>query len=237
MARGGRWASVWVGGYKLTTSTNAIGDIAKTFDEIPRDGYQQDHRWLLGMAEGGFSFDCYLDTSTIAALQTPGSNTADEVGVALGNNAAPAIGQPMACMSGVQPNYTVGSPRDGTQAVNAAFKQVEVLDWGVLLADEETVSANGNTATSVDNAASSADGGVGYLFITGISAGDTITVTVEDSPNDSTWATLGTFTLDGSALAAERITVAGTVDRYLRVAWTVTGASIDFDIAIMFKRS
>lgn len=240
MARLGKWAKIWVEGWNLTTKSTNVS-IEDLHDEIPNDAYTQDHRYLAGQADGNITLDGYLDDaagSTHDALKTIANNTSKLVTVALGNNATPAVGDPTASMNCQQMEYTNNPDLTAQMAVNAVFKNRGTtygMEWGLLLADT-TVTANGNQA-SVDNGASSADGGVGYLHILALSAGDTITVLIEDSPNNSDWSTLITFTLDGTALDAERLTVAGTVDRYVRVSYTVAGASISFPIAVAFKRN
>ncbi len=240
MARLGKWAKIWVEGYNLTTrSTNVVTE--DIHDEVPNDAYTTDHRYLAGQADGNITLDGYLDDaagSTHDALKTIANATSKLVTIALGNNATPAIGDPTASMDCQQMEYTNNPDLTAQMAINAVFKNrgsTYGLEWGLLLADA-TVTANGNQA-SVDNGASSANGGVGYLHILALSAGDTITVLIEDSPNNSDWTTLITFTLDGTALDAERLTVAGTVDQYVRVSYTVAGASISFPIAVAFKRN
>ncbi|MEM7343003.1 MAG: hypothetical protein AAF485_02060, partial [Chloroflexota bacterium] len=106
--------------------------------------------------------------------------------------------------------------------------------WGKLLADA-SVTANGHQA-SVDNGVSTSNGGVGILHILGLSAGDTITVKIQDSADDAAWSDLLTFTLDGSAIGAERVAVSGTVERYTRASYTVAGSSVSFPIAAAFIR-
>lgn len=240
MARLGKWAKIWVEGYNLTTrSTNVVTE--DIHDEVPNDAYTTDHRYLAGQADGNITLDGYLDDaagSTHDALETIANATSKLVTIALGNNATPTIGDPTASMNCQQMEYTNNPDLTAQMAINAVFKNRGTtygMEWGLLLADT-TVTANGNQA-SVDNGASSAGGGVGYLHILALSAGDTITVLIEDSPNNSDWSTLITFTLDGTALDAERLTVAGTVDRYVRVSYTVAGASISFPIVVAFKRN
>jgi len=206
-------------------------------DEVEASGFTQDHGYVLAQKDAAITLDGYFETDSTAALNSP-SNT-EHLTVAYGNNALPAVGDITQSIRGAQSTYSAGSAKDGLQTVNATLKPAQGIntpaEFGVLLADA-TISANGNQA-SVDNGASSANGGVGYLHITALSAGDTITVLIEDSPDNAIWSTLITFTLDGSALAAERLTVGGTVDRYVRASYTVTGTAISFPIAAAFIRS
>lgn len=88
------------------------------------------------------------------------------------------------------------------------------------------------TGTTLDNAASSAGGGVAYLFVTahGGSFG-TFDLDVRHSNdnfvgNDNSLATFTQVTADN---AHEQITFTGTVERYLRLSWTLaTITSITF---------
>lgn len=94
----------------------------------------------------------------------------------------------------------------------------------------DSESGSGTTeATSVDNAASSASGIVCDLHIPALDlgGGTNVVVTVQDSPDNAVWTLLGTFTAVTSETigTSERITVAGTIDRYLSITWTFTGGA------------
>lgn len=113
--------------------------------------------------------------------------------------------------------FTLGLTTDGAAGL------------GVSLHDPiaaETGAANG---ASVDNAASSANGGAGALHVSAF-AGTSVTVTIQHSANDSTWADLINFTAAAGA-TSEYATVTGTVNRYLRAIWTGTFSSATFAVA------
>ena len=95
---------------------------------------------------------------------------------------------------------------------------VGTVDGGIRMAGRllqdlavETTTFDGAT---VDDTASSTFGGVGHLHVTAFS-GTSGTVKIQDSPNDSVWSDLITFTAV-TGVVAERLEVAGTIDRYLR---------------------
>lgn len=236
-AQRGKHAKIWIEGYHLTTRLSDVKPSCN-YEEVEASGFSQDKGYVKGQAECAMVLDGYFseDTgSTHEALKNAGTDGDMLITLALGANAAPAVGDPTASIKGEQFNYQPNSDLKGVIAVHADFKcKGFPLEFGNLLADL-SATANGNQA-SVDNAASSANGGVGYLHILGLSAGDTITVKVQHSTDDAAWADLITFTLDGSALDAERIVVAGTVNRYVRASYTVAGASISFPIAVAFGR-
>lgn len=84
---------------------------------------------------------------------------------------------------------------------------------GRLLHPLTSESATGDYA-SVDNSASTAFGAVGQIHVTSFT-GTSATVKIQDSPNDSVWADLITFS-SVTGVTSERLTASGTVDRYLR---------------------
>lgn len=240
--RAGKWARIFVDGYDLTTRMSDVGPLASPYDEIEVSGYTQDKNYLAGQGDSPLTVQGYLDNtdnSTHEAFSTMASgNNTQVVTVALGNNALPTIGDPTASIVANQMDYTSTSTRSGAIVFSAALKpgpDLPIIEWGVLLGDT-SITADGS-GTSVNNGASSANGGAGYLHITGLSTGDTIAVTIEHSANNSTWATLLSFTLDGSAIGGERVTVAGTVNQYLRATYDVTGASISFPVVVAFHRN
>lgn len=239
MTRAGKFTKVWVEQRALTTYIlNA--NISSVFDEHEAGAYSEDKRYNVGRADASIAIEGYLDDTADAshdAFKTI-SIGSSLVTCALGNNAAPAVGDPTASFDAQQVNYDVSPDLGALVTFTADMKaRGNPIEWGVLLADT-TVTANGNQA-SVDQTAQTTSGGVGYLHILNTSAGDTITVLIEDSTNDSTWATLITFTLDGTSADAERVATSTTetVDRYVRASYTVTGASISFPIVVAFKRT
>ena len=104
----------------------------------------------------------------------------------------------------------------------------------MLFAAEATHGSAGST-DSKDDGASSASGLAAYLHILDINTG-TPTFKIQDSPNDSSWSDLVSFSAvaNGAEPAAERVTVSGTVNRYLRV--TSTGSFSDAKFVVVYRR-
>jgi hypothetical protein len=98
--------------------------------------------------------------------------------------------------------------------------------WGVVLHPETSLSATTN-GTSIDNGAATTGGWHANLH-TVASSGGTWAFTIEHSSDNSNWSTLGTFTGDGSAIAAEYLTSADgvTVNRYVRFVATRTSGTV-----------
>lgn len=237
MGQRGKHTKIWGGGYALTAKTRDIKPSIAA-DELEESGYGMDHSTLKGQFTSEIALDGFFDPTTASthdALKTL-DDTNKIISAALGENATPAQGDITISLDAEQINYEIMPNLSDVIAAAASFKQTGTpAELGILLADETAVSSSSNTS-SVDQTAQSSNGAAAVLHITGVSDSDTIEVKVQDSANDADWADLITFTLDGSAVGAERLTVTGTVDRYVRVLWTVTGSAIDFDFAVMFIR-
>lgn len=90
-------------------------------------------------------------------------------------------------------------------------------------------AASGNTdASSVDNGASTANGGAAYFAVTALTLGGytNVALKVRHSADDVTYADLATATVVTAAPAAERVAVAGTVNRHLYASWAFNGAGV-----------
>lgn len=97
-----------------------------------------------------------------------------------------------------------------------------------------TARTSDASGSSYDGTAATANGGVGHLHVTAFSGFSAADIIVEDSANDSTWATILTFTTV-AGITSQRSAISGAVRRYLRVSWDVTGTgSITF--AVGFAR-
>lgn len=88
--------------------------------------------------------------------------------------------------------------------------------------------ATDSAGTAIDNGASSANGGVGYLLVTENATPGTAAVKIQHSVDNSVWVDLITFASVGAANQFERLTVAGTVNRYTRVIHTVATGAVTY---------
>jgi len=107
--------------------------------------------------------------------------------------------------------------------------------YGICLTALAALTATGNS-TSQDNGASSSSGALAHLHITAVSGTTpSMTVTIEHSTNDSTWSTLGSFS-PATAIGSQILTVSGTVNRYVRAAYTISGTTPSFTTLIALER-
>lgn len=96
----------------------------------------------------------------------------------------------------------------------------------------KTTSSN---STTLDNSAATTNGGSAYIHCTAATALTSIVVTIKGSATGSFGGeetTIGTFTTITAANNAERIDFSGTVPRYIRAYWTLTGTSATIFVAL-----
>lgn len=196
------------------------------------------HKFLLGLDNGSLSLDGVFDDVDDAGGQDEVLDTARGASAASVISCAPngfAVGQRVIAISARESNYAASSPVADAVTFAASWQSEGQVDVGVALHDLTAETATGNGA-SVDNAASSANGGVANLHVTAVSGTTpSMTVKVQHSADDSVWADLITFTA-ATAKTAERLSVTGTVDRYVRGTRTISGTSPSFTFALAFAR-
>jgi hypothetical protein len=145
-------------------------------------------------------------------------------------------GDVAACLVAKQLNYDASRGTDGSLLFSVDSQADGIsLDWcNTLTTGKETHSSSGSSTSRDDGAATSA-GMVAYLEITDCDSG-TPTVTIQQSSDNGSsdaWATVLSFAAVGyaSAPTAERVTVSGAVERYLRITTTGTFANLDFCVS------
>lgn len=219
----GRNVAILHGAYDLTTYFNSV-DVPNEVEEVETTTFGSTAKtFLLGFAEGAISLEGYWDGSASAVdarLQAVlgGSGTATTVGWN-----GTTIGNRCVLASGIEKKYDITAGVGDAVAVAAEMRADGGVDYGIFLHAKTAESTDDNTA-SVDNSAATTNGYATTLHVTALSGGGTWTIKVQHSTNNSVWADLVTFTA-ATGLTSERKTGTGTVNRYLRVLWTIAGGS------------
>ena len=132
-------------------------------------------------------------------------------------------------------NYSLSVNNDGLIATSFDSSANGGLDAGVSLHDHSAAETSSTNSASVDQAAASTKGAIAHLHVIGAATG-TADILVEHSDDDSTWATLITFT-QVSAAGSQRMEVASgvTINRYVRVKSTLA-TTPSFYYAVAFSR-
>lgn len=189
-------------------------------------------KYLPGLMSGSLSIEGMFEAGTGANNEVI-TNTSVQNGLLV--SVAPAgftLGNYAFTAHGNVANYDVNADVKDVVGFTVNCDPDDGVDWGVSLHDlvAETTSASGSSVD--DNGASSANGAVGSLHVTAAN-GTSVVVKIQHSTDNVSFSDLITFTT-ATGLTSERKTVTGTVNRYVRASWTVTGTSFTF--AVVFAR-
>ena len=241
----GKGSQVLVDEFDLSAYFNSV-DVATSQDTAETTAFGATSKsYLLGLA------DATLSLSGMFAQDTDGSD--EELSAILGAATTPlvsvlfdagTIGNRAVVAKAHETSYALSSPvadivtvtadfnasTDGTANLTYSLRTGVALTAGAAIAHD----ALGNLA-SVDNTASTANGGMANLHVTANTVDDAVTIKVQDSADDSTFADLITFSnVTATTVTTEQKAVTGTVARYLRVTASTAAAttgSITFHVA------
>ena len=206
-----------------TAETTAFGNSAKTYITGLKDATMS----ASGMFEGSVD-------GTDAVFSAVVGSAADNV-VTIFPEGISAVGNRSSMAAGKLTSYETTSPVGDVVTVSIEVQANGGRDSGVMLLGS-SVSATGN-GTSVDNAASSLNGGVGHLHVPLNTRNGTAVIKVQHSTDNSTWVDLITFgTVPASTTDAERVEVTGTVNRYIRANYTINGSTGAETVYLAFAR-
>ena len=226
--------------YDLSGDIGSIGTISAPLGVLPATNITQSAQARMpGMMDGAMAFSSYFNPdvggphdklSALPRISVYGSYFHRSV-----------IGNPAASLLAKQVGYDGNRGADGSYllATNLTASDGVPLDWGrQLTAGKRTDTAATNGASLDSGVVSTLFGWSAYLHVFSFT-GTSVTITLQDSANDSVWANLsgGAFTVL-TAAGKERITAASataTVRRYMRVITAGTFSSCVF--AVNFVRN
>lgn len=190
--------------------------------------------YIPGQAMSKYGFTGYFDAAMTPTFTSQvGDNPAGLLLVAPGGM---VVGERANIMEVIETKYGESAPVGGVVGFTWDAMADTVPGFGQVLTTLTAVTADGN-GTAVDGGAATTTGGVAHLHVLDVSASDSIVVTIEDSANGSTgWATIATFA-SRSAAGAERVTIAGTIKRYVRAVDDVTGTGVSIIRAVALARN
>ena len=230
-----RWTRVLVGGYDISGDARTFNTLLNNWDEADLTGISNAVRnGLPGSARrtGAQGLQALLnDTASSGAHAIlKSANHSDRLSVLFGGGAEPAAGDAAYLLRSIQ----LSDPRgfDALAAVLTAdfFPDASQFDasaedpLGLVLHPATSLAATTNGA-SIDNGAATTKGAHANLHVLA-SSGGTCAFTVEHSVNGIAWATLLTFTINGSAITSEAQAASGTVNQYTRFVATRTSGTV-----------
>lgn len=223
-----------VGAYDLSGDTSALDMIKGGPALIDVTGLNKSaHERIGGLRDGDLQFTSFFNPGPLAEhIALSPLPTADTIGtVILGS----LLGNPAASINAKQVSYDPNRDPSGnlTEKVDLQANGYGV-EWGVALTAGLRTDTVATAGSAVDNGAATTFGAQAYLHTTALT-GTSVDVKIEHSTDNSTWSTLLDF---GSiaAVGAQRATVAGTVNRYVR-ATTGAGTFTSITFALSFMRN
>jgi len=208
--------------YKITAlheETTGLGDAVKNSEPtgLTEVELKQDQGFFDTTTNGGH-----------AALKAPVSDPQAAQRVICAGFAGHTSGEQFVGFQGsYQQEYEVLGEVGNLTKANAAYQVSGTAEHGEIVQPLATKTADWNTktlSTQVDSLASSANGAAGYQQVTALSGFSGFIGKIRDSSDDITYADLITFADVTAAPNAQRVTAAGTVDRYLSYDGDVTGS-------------
>lgn len=147
--------------------------------------------------------------------------------------AALAVGDPCTLTDGIVKTYGIQTPLEQLIMCSAEFEGDGGVSFGRWLfnAEVDTTTTNG---TSVDNSASTANGGLFHVHYQNGAGTEDLTAKIQHSANNSTWADLGTITLSnltGFGASSLEIAAGTTVNRYIRAQIAVAQGALNVQAA------
>lgn len=233
-------------GYFIANGISLLGvvtDVSDTVEALTEDGTVLGVAWNTPLVVGVKRFELtqsgFYDDSAgvINAGMVAAEGVLQVVMLAYEGN---TLGKHVTGFQGpLQSKYVRGVARDALHKAHAEYVGSGASETGRIvhvLAAETTPSGN-TQSTPVDNAASSANGGAAYLEVTAIALGGYTDVTIKarHSADNITYADLATFA-NVSVVGGQRVTFAGTVNRYVAASWLFNGSgsseSITFTVGV-----
>lgn len=174
--------------------------------------------YIPGVKDATVSVEGYFAGGVDEVDQTLGAVTGgDGVWTVVFGDALGARGNASAV---VGTSYEIGAEVGGAVSVSAEGQSTTGTD-GVVVLHALAAETSTGTGTQVDGTAATANGSACYLHVSELSG--TLTVKVQHSADGSVWVDLATFSPSG--VSGARAATTGTVNRYLRASWTISGTS------------
>lgn len=248
--RHGKATGIAVDGNDLTDYFNSASSTATVETAETTTFGKNSMTYLVGQRDGTVSLEGFYDGATNAVddVLAPilGTDDGSAVLVQYGGVEADSSGLRCTFGNGEATSYEISSPVSDVVAISFEVQADGGLYGGVILHDpsgaglpfDNVAAALNLNIASVDNGALTSNGFVAQLHVVQNSLNGNAVITVEDSVNNSTFATLGTFaTVTAAATLAEQISGTGLVDRYVRINVNTTAAATgSITLAVGFSR-
>lgn len=186
---------------------------------------------LGGERNGGIQFSSWFNKSAGHAHPVLSALPRTDVIAMYGRGSS--IGSPGAACVGVQVDYNLNRAQEGALSFTTTVQSDGYgLEWGEQLTAWMRTDTAATNGTGYDGAAATTFGAQFYLACNTV-AGTSVTVKIQDSADNSSWADLSGAAfaaVTAGTVSAQRIAVTGTVRRYLRAVSSGTFSAATFAV-------
>ena len=213
-----------------TAETTAFGQSSKSYITGLRDGtLSLSGMWAADTDGTDEELSAILGAATtpVVTVEYDSGTIGNRASLTKAHETSYSISSPVADVVTVTADFNAST--DGTANLTLSIAQGVQLSTGAAIA----FGSLGDLA-SVNNTASSANGGVGNIHVVANTLDAGCVIKIQDSADDATFADLITFSTVSSATAtSEQKAVTGTVAQYLRATASsaATSGSITFHVA------
>jgi hypothetical protein len=233
-------SALWWGSVDLSGDVGAVNSLETMRGVLDVTGIDKGApERILGIRDGSLGFTAFWNIAVGQAHPTLSALPRTDVLCTVGIGAASgAVGQPAASLMAKQTTYAEARGADGSLAVTVnASANGYPLEWGELLTTGKQTFASGSVnGASIDGLAATSFGAAAYLHVFSLGSGNP-TVTITDSANNSTFATLSptalVFTPTVAGVERLQTGVTATIRRYLRVEVTGTYTNLVCALSIV----
>ena len=237
MATHGSADAAWfyVDGYQVAGVVTHLEDNQEALtDNNTGLGESVDHEGFVGVKTAEIAHDGFFDdaaASVISALDPAAGGALGAEHVLCYAIAGNVIGASCILVRGaLEAKFKKLVERVKFTKANASYTVNTVLEGAKVIMHRAARAAAANTdATSVNNGASSANGGTAFLAVESWTGAPTsLAVTMRDSADNVTFAAIAggsAFAAVTAANQAKVLTITGTIRQYVSAAWALTGGT------------
>lgn len=228
--------NLYVEGYNLSGDIGSLSRIGGGQAPIEVTGIDKSaYERLTGKRDGAIEFMAFFNPA--ASQAHPRLSTLPTTDVMLTYARGTTLGNPAACMIGKQVNYDGTRGEDGSFTLNvSAVANGYGLDWGQQLTAGQKTDTTATNGTGVDFLAATSFGWEAYLQVFSFT-GTSVTVTLEDSANNSAFASFtGSAFTAATGITTQRLqssSATATVRQYVRAVTSGTFSNAVFSVVFV----
>ncbi len=189
-----------------------------------------DKVFLAGVGEGSISVQGVWNAATDQSDEELNNLDGTETVITASPQGFATIGDRAHMVNGFIENYQPRATQNDAVRFSAGIKSSAGAYTGQILHPDIQRSTPADFG-SIDGTAQSTFGATAFLHVTEFNGTDA-TVTIEDAVTEPTYGSLVAFT-QATGLTSEKVTVAGNVERFTRIALTGTFTTVTFVVSFV----